>query len=122
MDTCRAASSDLRVGVVCFYAVDHIALRSSLTEISWFLTDRENHKMTTPVEDFKRFGDKASFHYADDSGREWGLADTAKQEALRIFDANPDDQPEMREIAIGFLWGGEMKQLRPESPATERDQ
>ena len=70
--------------------------------------------MNNPIDEFKRLCYKASYHFADDSGKEWGLAYKAKSEALEIFDAHPDLQAEMREIAKWFLWGGEMTRLRPE--------
>ena len=45
---------------------------------------------------------KASFHYADDSCKEWHLADDAKQAALKIFDAHPELHDKMR--ANTELW------------------
>lgn len=57
-----------------------------------------------PVDEFKRAGMDASYHYADDSTKEWGLARKAEREALRLFDAHPEHQDEMREVAKGFLW------------------
>lgn len=62
---------------------------------------------------FKEHGDRASYHYADDSAKEWGLANVEKRKALAIFDANKDLQPQMREIARGFLWGHELNKPRP---------
>lgn len=56
------------------------------------------------IAEFKRLGDKASFHYADDSTKEWHLADKAKVEALAIFDAHPELHEQMREVARSFLW------------------
>lgn len=54
--------------------------------------------------EFNELGRLASFHYADDSGREWTQADAAKRQALALFDAHPELQAEMREIAKPFLW------------------
>ena len=56
------------------------------------------------LENFKELGEKASYHYADDSGKEWSLGNKAKLECLEIFDANPDLHNTMRAIAKGFLW------------------
>ncbi len=53
---------------------------------------------------FQQHGSNASFHYADDTCREWGAAHREKNKALEIFDNNPKLQAEMREIAKGFLW------------------
>ena len=53
---------------------------------------------------FKEFGNKASYHFADDSTREWELARTAQGQALKLFDDNPGLQPQMRTVAKGFLW------------------
>lgn len=56
------------------------------------------------VAEFKRLGDKASYHYADDSTREWEQADKAKAEALAVFDAHPELEAQFREVGLGFLW------------------
>lgn len=71
------------------------------------------------IEQFKKHGDKASYHYADDSCREWGLADKEKANAIAVFDSNPSEQEEMRRVARGFLWGYELTQLRPISTPPE---
>jgi len=68
------------------------------------------------IEQFKKHGNQASYHYADDSCREWRQADAEKAKALAIFDANPTEHEEMRRIARGFLWGYELTQLRPIRP------
>jgi hypothetical protein len=61
--------------------------------------------MNIILEQFKKHGDMASFHYADDSASgEWRLGHAEEQKALELFDANPELQNEMREIAKGFLW------------------
>ncbi len=60
--------------------------------------------MTTLTE-FDRLGRSASFHYADDTASgEWRLGDIDKLAALALFDAHPELQGEMREIAGHFLW------------------
>lgn len=69
--------------------------------------------MNDVLTEFKRLGAKASFHYADDSCKEWDLAYGAEREALRLYDEHPELEDEMREIAGGFLWSLEWK--RPPS-------
>jgi hypothetical protein len=64
------------------------------------------------LELFRYLGNKASYHYADDTGHEWSHANTIKKYALRIFDACPDMHDKMRDIAKGFLWS--LKSERPE--------
>ena len=54
--------------------------------------------------EFKRLGDSASFHFADDSCKEWGLAITDEAKAIAIFKSNPELQAEMTVISKGFLW------------------
>ena len=51
------------------------------------------------IEQFKKHARAASYHYADDTGKEWDLAKKEKNIALEIFDNNPDLQEELREIA-----------------------
>ena len=53
---------------------------------------------------FKDLGNRASFHYADDSCEEWGIARKCETQALNLFDNNEHLQDEMREVAKGFLW------------------
>ena len=54
------------------------------------------------LEEFTKHSNSASYHYADDSGKEWNLADTAKRKALEIFDANPELHDEIRKVVS--LW------------------
>lgn len=68
-----------------------------------------------PVATFKKLGDDASYHYADDSTREWRKATRLVHEALEVFDAHPELQPKMRKVARGFLWHYEFQRQRPES-------
>jgi hypothetical protein len=56
------------------------------------------------LDQFKAYGMSASFHYADDTCKEWDLADRDKRNALRMFDRHLRLQPAMREIAKHFLW------------------
>ena len=58
--------------------------------------------MSEPLTEYLRLAGKASFHYADDSGDEWHLGNTAKHKALAIFDAHPELHSKMR--ANRELW------------------
>jgi len=53
---------------------------------------------------FKQHASRASYHYADDSCKEWGSAKQEKDAALKLFDDNPSMQNEMRGMASGELW------------------
>jgi len=70
------------------------------------------------VATFKTLGQKASYHYADDSCREWDQAREYKKIALDLFDACPEYQNEMREVAKRFLWS--LKEERPYSKEGEK--
>ena len=67
--------------------------------------------MNAIIEDFRKHGMDASYHYADDSGSEWHQGAAEERAALELFDANPDLQGEMREVAKGFLWS--LNMVRP---------
>ena len=69
--------------------------------------------MNEVLQQFKDRGISASHHYADDTCKEWGLADREKAKALKLFDDNPSMQRYMRDIAKGFLWS--LESVRPES-------
>lgn len=43
------------------------------------------------IEEFKDAAGHASFHHADDSGKEWDLAKTYEQRCQEIYDAADDD-------------------------------
>ena len=62
--------------------------------------------MTMPdiLEQFKDLGISASFHFADDSGKEWNIAHREQGIALALYRDNPALQDDMRKIAKGFLW------------------
>jgi hypothetical protein len=53
---------------------------------------------------FNDKGRQASFHYADDSGKEWGHAKRLETDCRRLFAEHPELQDEMTKIAKGFLW------------------
>ena len=67
--------------------------------------------MPSIVDVFRYVGDKASYHYADETTKEWGLARKMEKIALMIFDACPEHRATMREVAKGFLWS--LKTQRP---------
>ena len=54
---------------------------------------------------FDDWGRQASFHYADDTASgEWRLGSNLEARCLKLFDENPELQPEMRKLAKSFLW------------------
>jgi hypothetical protein len=60
--------------------------------------------MNKIVEQFKKHGLDASFHYADDTTKEWYLGDRDKEKALKLYYDNPELRAEMMEVSKGFLW------------------
>ena len=60
--------------------------------------------MNKVVKLFKTWGNESSFYYADDSTKEWSIANCLKSCALELFDAFPEYQQEMRKEAKQFLW------------------
>lgn len=60
--------------------------------------------MQDVLQQFEDLGNTASFHFADDSGREWDAAWKAKRAAELLFQQHPDLQDEMITIAKRFLW------------------
>ena len=56
------------------------------------------------LENFKKLGQLASYHFADDSGKEWDLGYKNQREAEALFIENPELREEMIQIAKGFLW------------------
>ena len=69
----------------------------------------------TALEEFKKLGQQASYHYAADRGNEWRLGTPLEAEAVALFDAHPELHAEMREVAKGFLWSLELR--RPKKDA-----
>lgn len=57
------------------------------------------------LREFKDYGQIASYHFADDTGREWSHAHSLKNRALELYKENPNLQDAMREISKNFLWG-----------------
>ncbi len=65
------------------------------------------------VDEFVRLGNLASYHFADDSGKEWSDGFAAKAEAMKIYHAHPDLQAEMEKHAQ-FLWSLKLElEMRP---------
>jgi hypothetical protein len=77
------------------------------------------------VEEFYKEGMQASYHYADDSGREWATAGVCQDAALRIWKAHPELEERLLEVSKQFLWNFsnivEMRRARlaKESPETK---
>lgn len=68
------------------------------------------------VEEFVRLGDKASYHYADDTATEWYLGDAMVNSALKLFDESDlVEQMQMRVAAKKFLWVDVFNKSRPEA-------
>lgn len=65
--------------------------------------------MTSPLEEFASQARSASFHYADDSAKEWGLARKCKARCEELYKNNPDLREEMVQISKGELWGNEFR-------------
>ena len=65
---------------------------------------------------FEQHGKHASYHYADDSGKEWHLGELERDKALAIWREHKYLTEEMKVIAKGFLWSFapfvEMEQAR----------
>ena len=61
------------------------------------------------IEQFKNHCHCASYHYADDSAKEWGLADREKNAAMQIWNDNPHLQGQLREAHKGNLWSLELE-------------
>ena len=85
--------------------INNIGDIKTFSDGSKYLLDKDGWKNVTNILNrFTKHGKDASFHYADDTGKEWGSGDREKRDALVLFDSNPALQKEMREIAKGFLW------------------
>ena len=67
--------------------------------------------MNPVLDKFDELGRSASFHYADDSGKEWDLARKDKEAAEALFIAHPELRDEMIAIARNFLWSLDVKRL-----------
>lgn len=56
------------------------------------------------LKQFKEAGMNASYHYADDSGKEWKLGAEESRKCYALAKAHPELLPQMWEIARGFLF------------------
>ena len=56
------------------------------------------------VQFFKHYGLRASYHYADDSTKEWRYGAMAKDKAYKIAAAYPQCEEQFKEVAQNFLW------------------
>lgn len=54
--------------------------------------------------EFDSLGGTASYHYADDSGKEWRAGDQLKEQALALVKAHPELRDEFLRIGERFLW------------------
>lgn len=60
--------------------------------------------MQTILEQFEKHASSASFHYADDTCKEWDLADREKAAAMELYSQHPELRDEMRVIINKQLW------------------
>jgi len=56
------------------------------------------------LEQFEQLGYRASFHFADDSGRGWDMGYARQREAEALFIQHPELREEMTAISKRFLW------------------
>jgi len=56
------------------------------------------------LKEFTDLGNSASYHFADDSGKEWDAAYAAQHKAESLFIQHPELRDEMIAIAKKFLW------------------
>ena len=54
--------------------------------------------------EFDSLGGTASYHYADDSGKEWRAGDRLKEQALALVKAHPELRDGFLRIGERFLW------------------
>jgi len=69
------------------------------------------------LDKFTQLGQQASYHYAADRTSEWRLGTPLEAEAVALFDAHPELQAQMREIAKGFLWPLALRRPEKENAA-----
>lgn len=65
------------------------------------LTEQEEQEI---LEQFKKAGLDASFHYADDTGKEWHLAYPLVEKCMKLAKEYPELHTEMAEIAKHFIF------------------
>ena len=67
------------------------------------------------IKEFQRLANSASFHYADDSGREWPLGKADENEAMRLYHGYPHLQSEMDCIGNMQLWNFKKRANKPDN-------
>lgn len=60
--------------------------------------------MNPILEEFKKTGMDASYHFADDTGKEWGAGYQLKQVCYNLWHSHPELHDEMREVGKKFLF------------------
>ena len=63
--------------------------------------DEEKQKI---LEEFKKAGLDASYHYADDSGQEWKFAYPLVDKCIKLVKEHPELHKEMKEISKKFIF------------------
>ena len=56
------------------------------------------------VSKFRELANTASYHFADDSGREWQSGYAAQRQAEELFAQYPEFQEDLRQAAKSYLW------------------
>lgn len=56
------------------------------------------------IEQFEKHANAATYHFADDGGSEWKLADQNIMQAKQIYNTFTELQPQFDEIMVGQLW------------------
>ena len=65
------------------------------------LTEQEKQEI---LEEFKTYGMDASYHYADDSGKEWKFAYPLVDKCIKLVKEHPELHEEMKEISKKFIF------------------
>ena len=65
------------------------------------LTEQEKQEI---LEQFKKAGLDAFYHYADDSGKEWHLAYPLVDKCMKLVKEHPELHEEMKEISKKFIF------------------
>ena len=65
------------------------------------LTEQEKQEI---LEEFKKAGLDASYHYADDSGQEWKFAYPLVDKCMKLVKEHPELHEEMKEISKKFIF------------------
>ena len=56
------------------------------------------------LEELKKCGMDASYHYADDTGKEWKFAYSLVDKCIKLVKEHPELHEEMKEIAKHFIF------------------